>query len=715
MLPSQSLTPDDLPQLPEAVAAASPDPAQLQAFTAALLRKREQAVAGRKSSGIEADWLEDEEYYLGIDDNNRQFVRSWVASVKRGIPTAQPGDAARSTVFLNITRPYVDAAASRVADMLLPVDDPCWSIKPTPIAEIDAATSAQMQTLGMDWEAMQAQIQASAEASAKLMETAIADALTECNWHGETRAVIEDAARIGVGILKGPVPVKRTSKKWIVQNGGSQLQMVDEIVPGSTRVDPWNFFPDPSCGERVSNGGYVFERSYLTPKQLRDMRDMPGCSREAIDEVLKQGPKQLTAREAGDGTYVPMLGQYEMWTYYGVVAQKDALAAGMQINDETPVLHAMALIVNDTLIKLTINPLDTGDYPYDVLSWQRRPGVPWGMGIARHIRTPQRMLNAASRAMMDNAGMTAAPQIVLGNGITPADGKMEIRGRKLWKADAEVVDVRQAFYAFVPDSHQREFQAIIDFALELAERTTGMPLLLQGQQGESSKTLGGMQLLQNNASGTLRRLAKRFDDYMTEPHIRRYYAWMMQYSERSDIKGDFQVDVRASSALVERDATKQFMYAAMNFATNPAFGIAPRKLFAELAKSDRMDPKLIQYTEEEAAQLAAPQDSELDKAKATLAQAQAEREKAQTVLTKIESLFSAVNAANLVAANPAIAPAADATAKSAGFVDEDAPPIVAEVPAGAGALDVPKNTSPMFPPNPPQPDAGALRGIEGGQ
>lgn len=738
MLPAETTAPPS--QAPEL------DPAALEAFVSTLCRKRDKAIAGRRSSGIEADWLEDEEYYQGIDDANRQFVRSWVASVKRGIPVTVDPTGLRSTVFLNITRPYVDAAAARLADMLLPADDQCWAIKPTPIAEIDPETTAQLDRLGVDWKAAQAQIQAKAAAAAELMSDAIEDHLEECGWHGEVRSVIEDASRIGCGVIKGPVPQKHTSKKWNVSDGGAALEVVVEINPGSVRIDPWNLYPDPACGESIHNGDYVFERAYITPKQLRDMvQESPlnpavGVVFNAtIAKVLKEGPKQLTAREASDGTYVPIEDTFESWLFYGVIAQQDAAASGLALGDKTPIADAMALLVNDELIKINLNALETGEYPYDVLAWQRRPGVPWGMGIGRHIRTPQRMLNAACRAMMDNAGRIAGQQEVIGNGVTPADGKYEVRGAKVWRADPEVVDVTKAFFCYSTPSQIDEFLKIIEFARSIAEQTTGMPMLLQGQQTESStKTLGGMQLLQNNASGVLRRLAKRFDDYLTDPHIRRYYNWMMQYSPRSDIKGDFQIDVRASSALVERDATKQFMFAAMSFATNPAYGIDPYRLFAELAKSDRIDPKRIQFDEADYQKRLAPAPGPLEQAKTELTQAQAQTEQAkvgevtqQTKLLEAKTAgqnltteYEAIQGGAELAVSPETAPIADQLLAAANFPGSIQSPPQA-VDAGGLSVDAVKNhqtgvqftpgsTHPNLPAPPPTGAVGAQAGIEGG-
>jgi len=139
---------------------------------------------------------------------------------------------------------------------------------------------------------------------------------------------------------------------------------------------------------------------------------------------------------------------------------------------------------------------------------------------------------------------------------------------------------------------------IVQFGLKMGEDVTGLPLLLQGQQGEAPDTLGGMQLVNNNASTVLRRLAKLSDDMITEPHVRRYYVWIMQYGEDAE-KGDYQIDARGSSALVERDLQNQAIVQMGQIVTNPAFGVNPRKWFAQYARSQRLDPKDFQYTDEE--------------------------------------------------------------------------------------------------------------------
>lgn len=116
--------------------------------------------------------------------------------------------------------------------------------------------------------------------------------------------------------------------------------------------------------------------------------------------------------------------------------------------------------------------------------------------------------------------------------------------------------------------------------------------------------------------------------------------------------------------------------------------------------------------------------SPLDQAKAKLAEAQAEvaaRQaeslQAKTAETRITSQFGAVQAAQVIAMNPAVAPLADELASSAGVVDQNAPP---NIPSPAGPIAVPEqaqipsNTSPQFPARPATPTQGIGEGIEGG-
>jgi hypothetical protein len=119
-------------------------------------------------------------------------------------------------------------------------------------------------------------------------------------------------------------------------------------------------------------------------------------------------------------------------------------------------------------------------------------------------------------------------------------------------------------------------------------------------------------------------------------------------------------------------------------------------------------------------QAAQGQADPLTQAKVALTEAQTVKTRADAVNAGVTGMFSATQAANQIAAVPAVAPLADALLQSAGFVDQDAAPIVPMPPEGlappgdvAAMPDQPQaNTSPNFPAVPGQPDIGVNAGIE---
>lgn len=578
---------------------------QLNALAASMVKMRQEAIDGRKQSGIESDWEEDEEFYEGIDDSNRNEIRvSWglkPSTINGSFDSSRDKkQATRSNAFLNITRPYVDAAGARVGDMLYPTDDRSWGIKPTPVPEeidvaadeyVDQAPDDKILEAAIEVEQKIEEIEKKAKKKAEKAQTQIDDWLVECQYHGEGRKLINDSARIGTGVLKGPVPVK-------CSNG--------EIQPESRRVDPWNAYPDPACGENIQNGRYFWERERMTAGQLRKLREDPTYLADQIEEVLSEGP----ARRVVDGVDESPVGdseQYDVWHGYADVPVDGLSVCGCPTEhhgDDVETISAIVTIINERIVKAAESYVD--GFPYDFIPWQQRRGSPWGIGVARQMRTPQRMLNAAARNMLDNAGLSAGPQLVIMRGaIEPANGKWELAPRKIWygKEDADIQDVDKAFRVINIPTLQAELMNITQFSMKMAEDATGFPMIMQGQQGAAPDTVGGMQMLDNNANTVLRRLARNFDDYVTEPHIRRYYDWIMRYGPE-EAQGDAQVDARGSSALVERSIQNQGILQMGSMVNNPAFGISPEKWMKEWLKSQRLDPSAFQYDEEEKQKLA---------------------------------------------------------------------------------------------------------------
>ena len=128
------------------------------------------------------------------------------------------------------------------------------------------------------------------------------------------------------------------------------------------------------------------------------------------------------------------------------------------------------------------------------------------------------------------------------------------------------------------------------------------------------------------------------------------------------------------------------------------------------------DPVVIRYSNladkneviEQMQAQQAPADPEKE-AKAELLKAQAEKARAETTSKKVETQYSGVQTAQVIASVPQTAGLADALLRSAGYEDMDMAPIFPEAESGIPTVDMPSNTNPLTPANPA---AGMNQGIE---
>lgn len=601
---------------------------KLQAFGSTLGGQRDEWIRSRSSYGVDKRWIEDEDQY-NAKDNIAKAASQMMTSVEQGYPvTTQMAKPHRSTVFIGMTRQKTNAAEARLADILLPTDDRNWGIQPTPDPELmgmskdnKAAMDQQGQpVMGENGQPARVRdvvkaVLEMANKKAIAMQTEIEDQLVECDYNSELRKVIHDAAVLGTGVIKGPIVTNRTRKAWqpVTDSTGQtihQIEMVQEISPASFRVDPRNVWPDPGCGENIHNGKGIYEREQITAKQIRDLAKQPGFMKAQLRRVLEEGPKQsATLRELTDEDQRDMARlTYEMWTYWGEVDHEDLESAGVNMGekDELRAISACVVMINNTVVKAFLNPLEGGDIPYDFYVWEKIAGTMWGYGIPYLMRSQQKVLNAAWRQMMDNAGVSSGPQIVIKPGaIQPADKQWQLSARKIWYATDDIDDVRKAFTTFEFNSHQAELAGIIKMATELADAETGVPTIMQGEKGAAPDTVGGMQMLMSSANVVLRRLVKQFDDMVTKPHIRRYYDYNMMYNEDEEIKGDFTIDARGSSALVVRDIQNQSFLNLLAAGANPIYGmyLDTQKLFEKALQAQHIDPAEVFKPEEEIEQI----------------------------------------------------------------------------------------------------------------
>lgn len=540
----------------------------IESLAESLLNRRNEAVEARAASGVERRWSEDKKTFDGLDSEDKSSMidsATGAASVKGEGPR-------RSKVIINVIRGKCETAEGRFSDIQFPVDDRNWGLKVTPNPEIadalkderDAAQDGEPITRGTQpvqvKEIAKDLLQTAKDKMAK-METEIDDQLTESSFNSECRKVVRDAVRLGTGILKGPLVVKQLKKSWMQKEGSRAMETSEDFKPASKRVAPECVYPDPECEEDISRAAYMWERDEILPREVRSLIGVPGYIEETLLQVLGEDPKRTTVGQEKDSlkhkisqSLASRGSSYERWEYHGDLKTEDLEALDIDVEDaKTESVSACVVFINDRPVKVMLNTLDSGELPYDFFQWTEVSGSPWGQGIPRIALWQYRVLNAAWRVMMDNAGDSAGANIVLGSGISPDDGIWEITGKKIWRALGEVEDVGKAFAQFQLTNNQVELQNIIELALKFIDMETSLPMMFQGEKGEIPETLGATNIMVDANNVALRARVKLWDDRITRPHITRYYDWNMQYNENEDIKGDYSVDVRGVSALLEKD------------------------------------------------------------------------------------------------------------------------------------------------------------------
>lgn len=630
--------------IPDEVRAAMGAPEQergerVAAFSVTIARLRDDAVQARRESGIETVWMQAEEAYLAVDDENRaEFSGArWAkpTSMDTGlIKVTNSSDGVRSTAFVRLTSRYVDAGAAKVGEIALPVDGKPFSMKPTPVPELvagmederviaDPATGqpvmsapekdkpAKPLTVADLAKHMQAKADKSAEKAAKRIH----DWMVEYGHTAEMRKIIFDGARIGTGVIKGPVPDVTTTRA--IQRNGSEIlvDVVEKVVPVAKWVDPWNVYPSRDCLEDLQKCDYVVEKDQISESSLEALIGQPGYITEQIEACIAEGPggnRDDTGNPAEKSAQYRAKSLYPMWHFYGSINRKDLEAtnpkAALKLDEKVRRVSAIVTMIGDRAIKVAVNPIKSRRIPYHTFRWRRRAGHWTGVGVAEQVRLPQRIVNSATRAMLNNGGKSAGSIIVIDQDmLVPLDGSWAMTPDKYFgkKPNATMDDVRKAFASFQIPNMTPQLMAIVEYGFKLAEESSNIPLITQGQSGDTTPdTFGGQQLQDNNANQLLRDVGFSLADGITNPLVDGMYEWLLLDPDvPADEKGDHRVDTSGALAMIEKALQDLTIIQLQPLVENPAFGLNPRRWAESLLRVKRMNPADFQNTAEEQEQI----------------------------------------------------------------------------------------------------------------
>jgi hypothetical protein len=584
-----------------------------------LCAERSKVIEEPKRSEVADYWAKARTQYAGHDELHKGYYQK-SSTLDGPLITIQTDGTGKglvgSTVFVNITRPYTNAAAARIADIILPAGNKAnWDLGVTPTSEselikpylsaIEGLPEALAQIAPKTIQRLINDPEIQAQAIARCKER-IEDNLQEAKWYAETRKQIREACITGSGVLKGLFPAKRKISDETRQLidaipiaasmlGASpeELTLLSERLkkeilwrPNVQQIPVENLYPDyPACGDDIHNGSFLWEEIPNKSKDsIRELLDDPSYLPDAIAEVLSEGPKNVKGKSGSDPK------SFTIWLRTG------------SING----VWSQAEFINDKLVKISLPPLSNKRFPYHVLSYEARDNSWAGIGVPEQIEVPQRGVNSSVRAMQNNMAWSVGPQVLIREGlIEPMPGDdWQLHPYKMWRVTEAAMnqlftqgkDAEEAIKFLKFESFLNEILPVVQFWLQMAEQTTGLPLLLQGQK--SSDSVGVTQTLMNSSTTNLRLLVKQWDDNCCVPIIDDFYLWEQTYGPE-EVQADAVAQAKGSTILVEKELAQQAYVQLLDRSIQPAFGMSPMKIAQKFVESMHVPWEEIELSDEE--------------------------------------------------------------------------------------------------------------------
>ena len=608
--------------------------------------ERKQAINKRKE--LENIWRSARDQYKGYDGSNNpqtRYEKSETLDTSLSFVKRQTDDD-RSTVLVNITRPYTNAGTARVADILLPTGKMPWALRATPVSDLQTALGVlikypdvlqQVQSLLPDV-AAKTQDPATAQAAIEKAELIIKDWLKESDWAGVVRRQLVESGIVGTGVIKGPFPKERpisadvskildilpfVTDALTAEMLTKELEVMLFYTPQIECIKVENCYPDPDCGCDVQNGKFFWEKiPNVTGRQLKDLCKDPSYDVAVIKQALEEGAQDEESFVKSKGSKK----SYCLWLRTGPIEWVDN-------GEEKSLGFGVCTMLNDRIIKCAPFPLEREYFPYHMLCWEPRDNSWAGIGIPEQMETPQRGLTASVRALMDNMGYSVGPQVLELDGlIEPIDGDdTRLRPYKRWRVRSGLPGVdamseaknAMAFLEF--PNYLNNIMPVIQYWMDMAERTTGLSLLLQGQA--VTDAVGVSQQLMNNSTTNLRLIVKEWDDKVCRPLLTNFYEWVQLYGPE-EARGDAVVEPLGSTTLIVRELQQQALLQISQQVLQPVYGVSPKKWMETYLEGFQIDMEQLALTEEERQRLEAAAQQPDPKVLAAQVEAQAEVYKA---------------------------------------------------------------------------------------
>lgn len=606
--------------------------------------KSENQVVKKLASHIEKVWRT-------VQQDNKQVRKEMVQTLRRvrGEYDPEKLKAIRafkgSEAYIRSAENKARAADSWIKDIYRGDTDLPWSLEPTTIPDLPDETQQSIQLATQEY-AMQIEQQLMMSGAhidpnqiARLMNDfynenldkarqdlakeakdrckraaeLIRDQNQEGGWNDAFKNFLYYFIRLKAGIIKGPVLTQKKKQSWVASEMGYVLETVDTLVNDVYCVSPFNFYP--SKGMVTVNDGDIIEVHELSRQAISNLIGVPGYSEEEIRAVLQEyagGELKSKWFTVDDETEVKQVTKEKTWQstnpvtnqttdvgdtifaqeFWGSVSGKLLIEWGVEGDiDPDQQYQANCWKIGKHVIKAVINPDNLGRKPYHVSSWAKNPEWIWGEGLIEFSGVIEDILNAITRALVNNIAIASGPMVE--EDKDRVDGDIPIYPwRKIRSSSMQMKNDGPAVVYYQPQMHSQELILAWQFFGKLLDEMT-VPAYAQGasQSGVTAGTATVFTQLLAAASRSIKAVVANIDDDIITPYIQMCYDYNMEFSEDDSIKGDARVVAKGVSGLLAKEQQAQRKIEFLQVSANPLYSqILGEKnigsMLAQIAKSN---------------------------------------------------------------------------------------------------------------------------------
>lgn len=499
-----------------------------------------------------------------------------------------------SDVYIKITTVKCSAAKSWLKDILLSPGERPWGIDPTPVATLKPEEeNAIVQKMMAEYQGLLQQgmtienpevaqrmqeisellkeeeierISQAARDDAKEIETFVDDILKEGGWYEALRDFIDDVVDMPAGFIEGPVVRKKQCLEWVDGPDGSTPNVVSKPVREYSRISPFDVYPAP--GAKSLSEGDLIIRKRLERKDLYAMIGVEGYDEDSIRAVLTQYSEGYTEWLAFDSeraeasgtkeTSKNEMGLIDTLKFFGSVQGKHLKEWGMsdeEITDLEAEYEVVAYLIDTKVISAKLNPHPLGGRNIHGTSFKRNNESIWGHGVPDLMEDLQKICNGAARALVENMGFSAAPQVWVDVSRMPAGEDITMQyPRKIWKFTTEDLEKGLPMGFFQPESNAEQLKGVYEYFFKQASEITGIPAYMYGSEksGGAGSTASGLSMLMGAASKGMKDVAGNIDSNVIVKTIEECWLHIMLF-EPEKAKGDIKIIPRASDYLIQKE------------------------------------------------------------------------------------------------------------------------------------------------------------------